>query len=95
MSRFIILISLLLIIIISTIAYDCSQEIKDTINIVKNLQPICHIRDITCIHQNERDIAKITGEMNFKCFMKAKAKAIEYNDYEQCIKKDGNSNNKK
>lgn len=86
MSKLIILIIVTIIIstFVHTFAFNCSQEIIDTINIVKKLQPICNPRDNQCIQENQRDIAKITGEMNFKCFMKAKAKANT--DYNECKK---------
>lgn len=52
-----------------TAGFDCSYEIISIIDIVKKLQPKCDRYDITCIQQNERDIANLTGEMNFKCLM--------------------------
>ncbi len=93
MSKLIILIIVIISISTFTFAFDCSQEIIDTINIVKKLQPICNPRDNQCIQENRRDIAKITGEMNFKCFMKAKTKANANTDYNEC-KKNNETNNK-
>ena len=54
---------------VSVTAFNCPNEIVSIMDIVKKMQPKCDMHDITCKQQNERDIAKLTGEMNFKCLM--------------------------
>jgi hypothetical protein len=65
----IMIILLISVLVVSVTAFNCPNEIVSIIDIVKKMQPKCDKYDITCIQQNERDIAKLTGEMNFKCFM--------------------------
>jgi hypothetical protein len=69
MSIMIILLISVLFVSVTVTAFNCPNEIVSIIDIVKKMQPKCDKYDITCKQQNERDIAKLTGEMNFKCLM--------------------------